>query len=87
MESKADISPTNQKRNSEVPISATGVKEYPAIIDSFSGNDSDSIDDAIVNRSDLDLFEVYGLGDSHDQDITLGNRIEAFAYKEGIRND
>ena len=76
-----------KKRNSEVPISATGVKEYPAIIDSFSGNDSDSIDDAIVNRSDLDLFEVYGLGDSHDQDITLGNRIEAFAYKDGIRND
>ena len=40
-----------------------------------------------MNRSDLDLFEVYGLGDSHDQDITLGNRIEAFAYKDGIRND
>ena len=76
-----------KKRNSEAPINDAEVKDYPAIIDSFSGNNSDSVDDAIVNRSDLDLFEVYGLSGRSEQSTILGSRNETLAYKEGSRND
>lgn len=38
-----------------------------------SHGDPDSVDDVIVERPDLDLFEFYGLSGEHTQDTNAGN--------------
>ena len=39
-----------------------------------SHGDPDSVDDVIVERPDLDLFEFYGLSGEHTQDTNAGNK-------------
>ena len=51
-----------------------------------SHDDSDSVDDVIVERPDLDLFQVYGLSGERDQDVSADNEsmeLAREAHEEG----
>lgn len=69
------------------PVGDVKVKDRFFIADYFSDNNYDSVYDTTVDRSELDLFEVYGLSGCSEQDAVLGSRDELLVYKEGVRND
>lgn len=54
----------------DAPVDRSDVQDSST---TSSHGDPDSVDDVIVERPDLDLFEFYGLSGEHIQDTSTGN--------------